>query len=66
VTCCLGWQKPVLTVTVVQADMADEEAVRGVLNQSALLGPLAGVVHAAGVLDDGLAARPRTPSASLR
>ena len=41
------------TVLVVQADSADEQAVRALLEQCAAVAPLAGIVHAAGVLDDG-------------
>ncbi|BAU88120.1 hypothetical protein SLA_7254 [Streptomyces laurentii] len=42
-------------VTVVAADLSDQAAVTGLLDRiDTTLPPLAGVVHAAGVLDDGL------------
>ncbi|HUL78059.1 MAG TPA: SDR family NAD(P)-dependent oxidoreductase, partial [Vicinamibacteria bacterium] len=42
-------------VVVAQADVSSEEGVRGVLTQIAgSLPPLRGVIHAAGVLDDGV------------
>jgi acyl transferase domain-containing protein/acyl carrier protein len=42
-------------VVVMQADITDEDQVRGVLrNISANLPPLRGVIHAAAVLDDGI------------
>ncbi|MFN3647972.1 MAG: SDR family NAD(P)-dependent oxidoreductase [Armatimonadota bacterium] len=44
-------------VEVVQADVAREEDVARVLASAAALAPLAGVFHAAGVLDDGIVAR---------
>jgi len=42
------------TLQVVRADIADATAVQNLLTQAAALGPLRGIVHAAGVLDDGL------------
>ncbi|QSQ15455.1 type I polyketide synthase [Myxococcus landrumensis] len=41
-------------VAVVQADVSKEEDVRRALDAAAVLAPLRGVVHAAGVLDDGV------------
>jgi acyl transferase domain-containing protein/NADPH:quinone reductase-like Zn-dependent oxidoreductase/acyl carrier protein len=46
------------SVTVMQADVADAEAVRALLAEiDGRLPPLAGIVHAAGVLDDGVLVR---------
>jgi len=39
---------------VVSADIGEEAAVQSVLAACAALGPLRGIVHAAGVLDDGI------------
>lgn len=41
-------------VSVLQADISKREDVRRVLEVAAVLAPLRGVVHAAGVLDDGV------------
>src|SRR5262249_32324326 len=42
-------------VAVLQADVADEQAVERILEQiAASMPPLRGIVHAAGVLDDGV------------
>ncbi len=41
-------------VSVVQADIADADAVQRLLETCQTLGPLCGIVHAAGVIDDAL------------
>jgi myxalamid-type polyketide synthase MxaE and MxaD len=43
------------TVTVARADVAEEEQVRQVLAQVSPTAPLRGVLHAAGLLEDGIA-----------
>ena len=43
-----------VTVTVVQADVTDSAQVEQVLTQIDPVYPLRGIVHAAGVLDDGV------------
>ncbi|MFZ4850711.1 MAG: SDR family NAD(P)-dependent oxidoreductase, partial [Caldilinea sp.] len=48
-------------VEVVQADVADAAAVRALVDRALSLGPLRGIVHAAGVLDDGVLAA-QTPA----
>jgi myxalamid-type polyketide synthase MxaE and MxaD len=52
-------------VSVAQADVADREAVRTVIRAIAPEHPLKGVVHAAGVLDDGIIAQ-QNPERLLR
>jgi myxalamid-type polyketide synthase MxaB len=42
------------TVSVVQADVSDRLAVEELLRTASALGPVRGIVHAAGVLDDGI------------
>ncbi|RRR66478.1 MAG: SDR family NAD(P)-dependent oxidoreductase, partial [Candidatus Viridilinea halotolerans] len=44
------------TVAVVGADVGEGDAVQHLLDRCAALGPLRGIVHAAGVLDDGMLA----------
>ena len=48
-------------VEVVQADVADAAAARALIDRAAALGPLRGIVHAAGVIDDGTLAT-QTPA----
>jgi len=46
-----------VTVEVVPTDMSDPHAVALLLRQTLALGPLRGIVHAAGVVDDGTLAQ---------
>ena len=41
-------------ITVVQADLAEQAAVRDLVAISQSVAPLRGIIHAAGILDDGL------------
>ena len=49
------------TVTVVQADVAQPDAVAQLLATCTAIAPLKGIVHAAGILDDGVI-RQQTPA----
>ena len=42
------------TISVVRADVSDRLAVDGLLREASALGPVRGIVHAAGLLDDGI------------
>ncbi|MFN8488411.1 MAG: amino acid adenylation domain-containing protein [Caldilineaceae bacterium] len=43
-----------ITVTVVTADVAEEAGVQAMLTACAQIGPLRGIIHAAGITDDGM------------
>ena len=49
------------TVTIVQADVAQPDAVAHLLTTCVAIAPLKGIIHAAGILDDGVISQ-QTPS----